>query len=193
MLLILVSNAISVLCRKSRKYSLVSVVHVVVDGVSSATGAGVAGGRAARSSSLLRGGVGNGVANSSAGTLEGVVETEPVTNLVDDGEAVVVVGLVTAGYGAGQDGAAVPDEDGVAADGLGQVGVAVSIKAGHEVDVDISISTLAKSGLHGGLGTVLGPVGVDGPVTAGIGERDAMGSVSSVHDFELRIKSGVLQ
>lgn len=171
---------------------IVRVVHVVVDGVDSSTGAGVASGRAARSSSLLGRGVGNRVTNGAAGALEGVLETEPVADLVDNGVPVVVVGLVTAGNGSGQDGATVLNQDGVAADGLGEVAVAESVKAGDEVDVDIRISTLAKRGLHGSLGAILGPVGVDSPVTAGIVEGDAVGGIGRVHDIELFIESSIL-
>ena len=61
---------------------VVSVVHVVVDGVNTGAGASIATSRAAGCVRCLSGGVGNIITRSRASALEGVVEADPVTGLV---------------------------------------------------------------------------------------------------------------
>ena len=63
---------------------VVSVVHVVVDGVNAGAGAGVAADGATVRGLALRGGVRNAVAGAAAAALEGVVETDPVARLVGE-------------------------------------------------------------------------------------------------------------
>ena len=61
---------------------VVSVVHVVVDGVNARARAGVATGGAAVRGLRLSGGIRNAVTATAAATLEGVVETDPVTGFM---------------------------------------------------------------------------------------------------------------
>lgn len=64
----------------------------LTDGVNTTAGAGVTTSGASRSGRGLRGSIGDGVTTAGAPTLEGVVETDPVTDFVGDGLAPVVVG-----------------------------------------------------------------------------------------------------
>lgn len=89
--------------------SLIRVIHVVLNGIQTwlrrarvTTFGAATGGR-----KLLRG-VGDTVARTGAGVaLEGVQETEPVTDFVGDGLALVEVGLGSAWNSGVQDGAAI--------------------------------------------------------------------------------------
>jgi len=66
-------------------YSLIRVVHEVVDGVNTRVGrasAGVLSDRASAGAGSLSWSVGNPIIGGTATTLEGVEETEPVTNFV---------------------------------------------------------------------------------------------------------------
>lgn len=65
---------------------------LVVDGVNTGGRAGVTAGGAARSGRSLCRGVGDRVTSAGASALESVVETNPVTSLVGEGPAEVVVG-----------------------------------------------------------------------------------------------------
>lgn len=168
-----------------------------MDGVNTGlAGAGVTADRAAGRSGGLGGGVGDGVTGTGAAALEGVVETEPVTNLVGGGVAEVVVGGAAARGGAIEDGAAVADVGGGAGRGSGGE-VAVSQVTTHlleEVEVEVLVGALAESALHGHLVAlgVISPVGVDGLVSAGEGERDAIGGKSRLENAELVVDHGVL-
>lgn len=196
--------------------SLIRVIHVVVDRVkASLAGARIAAGGAAGRGAGLGGGVGDLVAGAGAAALEGVVETEPVADLVGGGLAEVVVGGAAAGDRRRQDGAAVVVEVvGARADVVGEVAVAgsgvirISCQKGKdvsdglpevaanlplEVDVQGTIVTLAERLLHGQLSAIISPVGVDGAGGAGKGEGDARGGEVLVEDGELLLKLGVLQ
>ena len=173
-------------CEES--YLLLGVVHVVVDGVNTGlAGARVTADGAAGGSRGLSGGVGNGVAGAGAAALEGVVETEPVTNLVGGGVAEVVAGGRAAGEGGVQDGAAIiVPRVGARGDRGGEVAVAqVAAERAEDVDVEGAVGALAELLLVGELGVVAGPVGVDGVVNALVDELDVVGSESLVHDGEL--------
>lgn len=61
---------------------VVRVIHVVVDGINTGTGAGITASRAAAGGGSLSGGVRHAVAAAAAATLEGMVETDPVTGLM---------------------------------------------------------------------------------------------------------------
>lgn len=91
----------------------------------SLAGARIAAGGAAGRGAGLGGRVGDLVAGAGAATLEGVVQTEPVADLVGGRLAKVVVGGATAGDRRRQDGAAVVVEVvGARADVVGEVAVA---------------------------------------------------------------------
>ena len=62
----------------------------LTDGVNTATAAGVTSSGAAESGGGLRGSVRDGVSRASAATLEGVIQTNPVTGLVSEGLEMVV-------------------------------------------------------------------------------------------------------
>lgn len=174
------------------KCLLVGVVHVVVDGVDAGGGAGVAAGGAPGRGATLGGRVGDAVA-AGAAALEGVVQAEPVAALVDDGEALVVVGQGAAGHGAREDGAAVQDEVAVArGDVGGEVAVAQVVHAGDEVEVEVGVGSLAQGRLHGDLARVRGPGGVDGPVGSSRGEGDAVRGVGRVQGGQLGSNGGRL-
>lgn len=175
---------------------LVGVIHVVVDGVSAATAAGITASGAARSSRRLSRSVVDGVARGRAATLERVVKVHPVTDLVGGGAAQVVGSGATAGHGLAEDGAAIDDEVGRAGGvaGRGEVAVAekTAAEVSKEVDVQVSVGALSESLLHGLLVAVGGPVGVDSPVAADKLEGDAVRAVSAVHDGELVVQHGLL-
>jgi hypothetical protein len=71
---------------------VINLLHVVVDGVNTTARASVTASGASRGRGGLGRGVRDGVAGAGASTLEGVVETEPVTSLVGERAAEVVVG-----------------------------------------------------------------------------------------------------
>jgi len=181
---------------EKEKHILISVVHVVVDGVDTTARAGVAAGGAARSSRRLGRSVVDAVAGGGAAALEGVVEVHPVTNLVGGGAAQVVGGGSTAGDGLAEDGATVENEVGGAASVArgGEVAVAeeAAAQVAEEVDVQVGVGSLAESLLHGLFGAVGSPVGVDGVVGADQLEGDAMLAVRVVHDGELVVNHGLL-
>lgn len=166
-----------------------------MDGVQTrVAGARVAASRAARGGAALGRSIGDPIARTRATALESVVQTEPVTSLVDGSLAEVEALGRTSRHGGGQDGAAVADE-GVRA--LGGVGgeVAVSQVAAEvvlEVDVEVRVGALAELRLHLHLAVVVGPGGVDGLGGAGKGHGDAVGSEVGSQDIELLLKSGVL-
>lgn len=139
--------------------------------VNTSARAGVAAGGAARSSGGLRRGVANVVARAGAATLESVVETEPVTGLVRQALALVVVGSRTAGNRRVEDDNAVVLGVACVVGGEGSITKKSSTGSGREsncVDVEGSSATLAESSLHRSL--VRGVRGCAGePVTEMIG------------------------
>lgn len=176
--------------------SLIRVVHVVADGVeTSLARARVTANGASRGGRRLSGGVGDEVAVAGAAALEGVVETEPVADLVGDGVAEVVVGGAAAGNGGREDGAPIVVEVvGPAGHAGGEVAVSeVAAEVLEEVHVQGAVGTLAEGLLHGELGTVAGPLGVDGAVGALEHELDVVGGVGGVHDIKLVGELGVLR
>lgn len=177
--------------------SVIRVVHVVVDGVDTGlAGAGVTADGAARGGRGLGGGVGNQVAGAGAAALEGVVEAEPVTDLVGGGVALVVVGQRAAGDGRVEHGAAVLVEVGGArGDRGGEVAVAqVAAHVLEEVDVQGRVGALAERLLHGELVAVavLGPVGVDGLVGALEDELVLVRGIGRVESVELSSEESIL-
>src|SRR5262249_32181997 len=76
---------------------VVGVVHEVGDRIHAGLRAGVAALRAAEGGAALAGGVVDAVALAAAAALEGVVEAEPVADLVGRGVAQVVGGGAAAG------------------------------------------------------------------------------------------------
>ena len=62
---------------------IIGVVHVVVDGVDTRGRASIASGRAARRGRRLSGGIADGVSGARATALEGVVESNPVADHMD--------------------------------------------------------------------------------------------------------------
>ncbi|TLD26567.1 hypothetical protein PspLS_05208 [Pyricularia sp. CBS 133598] len=173
---------------------VVRVVHVVVDGVKTGlVGAAVTADGAAAAGAGLGGSVVNQVTLAVAATLEGVVQTEPVADLVHSGLAKVEPVDVATGDGSRSDGAAVEADGGGGGRG-GEVAVAEDATgdAGQEVQVQVLVGSLAESGLHGSLSAVPGPVGVDGAVSALEDELDARGGVVLVHHTELLLDGGVL-
>src|SRR5690242_5340872 len=169
------------------KHLLVGVVHVVGDGVKAGlVGAGIAGCRASRSILRLSSSVGNEVTVASAAALEGVEQTEPVADLVGGGVTKVEIRLRTAGDGGGVDDNTVEGESlGAGCNGPGEIGISEPRSAGKEVDVQVTVSTLAESLLHGQLSPVVGIVGVDSPVHTSLSERDAVRSKGLVQDLKL--------
>lgn len=75
----------------------------LTDGVNTSARASVTTDGASGSSAGLRRSVGDGVARARAATLEGVVETDPVANLMSQGLTAVVVGDRATGEGANVD------------------------------------------------------------------------------------------
>lgn len=132
------------------KHLLVGVVHEVGDGVKAGVvGAGIAGQLASKSLHRLRSSVGDEVTFDSAAAVEGVEQTEPVTDLVGGGVTKVVVRLSTAGDAGGADDSTVADESlGARCKVSGVPGVSEQINAGKEVDIQVTVSTLAESPLH---------------------------------------------
>jgi len=191
--------------------SILSVVHEVVykseisifpsrvqqeeltDGVNTSNvGAGIAADGASISSGGLSGGVGNRVTRAAATTLESMVETEPVTNLVSQSLAEVVRGRSTAGdAGEEDDNTIVLGLRGV---GRGESSISQKTSSGARdetdgVDVEVLGCALAVGVLHGGLdggGRANGvePVGVGHPVGGGEGEAEARPSIGGVEDAD---------
>lgn len=181
--------------RGGRENSLVRVVHVVVDGVNTAAGARVTTNGASRAGAGLGRGVGDTIARAGAATLEGVVETEPVTGLVGGGLAEVEADGRATGEGVLEDGAAVTDEGAGAGGGAGrEVAVSqVATNAVEDVDVEGGVGAAAEGGLHGDLVAVAGPDRVDGAGVAGIAEGDAVGGEVAGEDIELPLEGGDLE
>lgn len=174
---------------------LIRVIHIVVDRIkTSLARARVTAGRAATGSGSLGRGISDVIAVAGAAALEGVVETEPVADLVGGGVAEVVVGEVAAGQGVVQDGAAVVvPVVGLGGDRGGEVAVAESVaEVLEDVQVEVLVGALAERLLHGQLGAVNGPVAVDGVVGALEGELDAVGGVGGVEDGDLVVNHGGL-
>lgn len=115
------SSASDLASSEAVKARIVAVVHPVVDGVDAAAGARVLADGAAGRSSLLRRGVGDGVAGGRAAALEDVVETEPVADFVGGGGTLVEVCGGAAGHGVGEVDAAVEGEVGGGGVGDGEV------------------------------------------------------------------------
>lgn len=165
-----------------------------MDGVKTGlVGAAVTADGAAAAGAGLGGSVINQVALAVAATLEGVVQTEPVADLVHGGLAQVEPADAATGDGTRGDGAAVEADGGGGGRG-GEVAVAEDAAgdAGQEVQVQVLVGSLAESGLHGSLAAVPGPVGVDGAVGALEDELDARGGVVLVHHTELLLDGGIL-
>lgn len=171
---------------------VVGVVHVVVDWVDTWEGgasAGVTASWAARGGGLLGWGVWDTVTaggGSGASTLEGMKETEPVTNLVGGGTAKVVVGGGTTWDGGGEDGASIVVEIVGGWAGLGEV--AVSKETSREllkVDVEGLVVSLAERLLHGELGAVGVPGVVGGKGSTLEDKLDTGIGEISVEDSEL--------
>ncbi|TLS28684.1 hypothetical protein PpBr36_01471 [Pyricularia pennisetigena] len=166
----------------------------VVDGVKTGlVGAAVPADGAAAAGAGLGGSVVDQVALAVAATLERVVQTEPVADLVHGGLAQVETVDAAARNGSRGNGAAV-QADGGGGVGGGEIAVAQDAagNAGQEVQVQVLVGSLAESGLHGRLAAVIGPGGVDGAVGALEDELDARGGVVLVHDAELLLDGGIL-
>jgi len=137
------------------------------------------------------------VAVSVAASLEGVVQSEPVADLVRGDVSQVEVCLAAARERRRLDAAAVHDVDGRAGRGvLGEVAVAqpIVVQVLDDVEVERPVGTQAQLPLHGQFlaVVVVGPDGVDGTGGALVGELDSVGLVSVVEDGQLLRQSCVL-
>jgi len=167
---------------------IVRVVHKVVDRIETGlAGAGIASGRTSARGAGLGGGIGNKIAAAGAASLESVVQTKPVADFVRDGIAEVEVGLAAARNGRVQDAAPIKVKVvGTASHRLGEVAVPkVAADGALEVNVQCPVGPLAEGLLHGQLGTIAGPVGVDGEVGAFEGKGEAMRGKSVLENLEL--------
>ena len=175
--------------RKERRENiLIRVIHVVMDRIQAGLArARITTSRAPRAGARLGGGIRDVVAVAGAAALEGMVQTEPMADLVGGGVAEVVVGEGAAGEGGRQDRAAVV----VPVVGLGgDAGREVAVTKGvaevlEDVQVQVLVGALAERLLHGQLGAVDGPVAVDGVVGALEGELDAVRGVGAVEGGDL--------
>lgn len=167
-----------------------------MDGVDTGSvGARVTASGASAGGAELGGRVGDEVAVAgAAAALEGVVETHPVTDLVGDGVAKVVVGGAAAGHRGVEDAAAILVEGvGAGRNGGGEVAVAeVAAQVLEEVDVERLIGALAERLLHGNLSAIRGPAGVDGEVGALEREGKPVRGVGALEDAELVVQHGGL-
>jgi len=142
-----------------------------VDGVNSSAGACITSNWASRRRRSFGGGIGNRVSGSAASTLECVVKSEPVTDLVGSSLSLVVVSLASTGHRGAQDAASIVVKV-VAAGGSSNWEVAVSQVAHgfHEVKIEIFVGSLAESLLHGELGSISSPSRVNSPISTSQGK-----------------------
>ena len=142
-----------------------------MDGINTRAGAGITTNWASRGSGGFGRGVGHRVTRSAASTLECVVESEPVADLVGHGLALIVVGLTSTGSCRAQDAASIVEEI-VATTGSRDWEVAVSqvVHGFHEIQVEILVSSLAESLLHSELRSISSPSRVDGPISTSQGK-----------------------
>lgn len=100
---------------------------------------------------------------------ETLLTSKPVTDFVGSGVAEVVLGQAATGNGGREDNNTVVVVSGRAGgDSLGEVGVTKVTGTRHEVNVEVSVGALAERPLHGQLGLVVGPGGVNGPVSTSL-------------------------
>lgn len=115
-----------------------------------------------------------------------------MANLVGGGVAKVVLGQATSGNSSGADDDTIVVESGGAGrNGLGEVGVSEVGGTGKEVDVQVGVGALAERALHGQLGRVRSPLGVDSPVGTGLRELDIVGGEGRVQDVELLVQGSL--
>lgn len=175
---------------------LIRVIHIVVNRIQARLArARVPASRAPTARRRLGRGIRHVIAVARASSLEGMVQTEPVADLVGGRVAEVVVGQRAAGQGVVEDGAAVV----VPVVGLGrdrgrEVAVAQSVaEVLEDVQVQVFVGSLAQGLLHGELGAVDGPVAVDGVVGTLEGELDVVRGVGLVEGGDLVVDHGGLQ
>lgn len=174
---------------------IIRIVHIVINRVKSRLArARIPTSRTSRRSAGLRGCISNGIARPRTAALEGMIQPEPMADFVRDGVAKVVVRSATARYGGVQNTAAIIVEVVAAGrDGCRKVTVPkVSAEGLVKVDVEVAVGALAEGLLHGQLGAVVGPVGVDGEVGADEGEGEPVRGVGVLQDAELVVQHGGL-
>jgi hypothetical protein len=149
---------------------VVGVVHVVVDGVNGPTGAGITRSGATIGGGSLRRGIGDRV-TTGASTLEGVVEPDPVSDLMGRGASEVVGGKVTSRKGLVENNDTVilgTDRVVEREGGVTEETLAISSSETDGVEVERAGGSHSVGVLHGGLfGAVwsdpVEPVGVHDP------------------------------
>lgn len=133
---------------------VIGVVHVVADGIKTRAGAGIACCGAAGSRGSLGRGIGNIVTISIASALEGMVEPNPVPDLVSRGSSQVELSHGTAGEGRIENNNSVVLGVRRVVGGEGSITKETLALAGGETDgveVECAGVSYSERGLHGGL------------------------------------------